>query len=574
MNTMLSGSLLLLGVLWPLLLILLLIFKRMRPVVSHLAPWAALPALVASLLVEPSEIGWHLPRMMLGSEVGLDTMGQTFLLLTALLWTVSGVYAQAYFPKADQRARFYLFFLLAMGGNFGLIVAQDLQSFYLGFTLMSFASYGLVIFKGTTAALLAGRVYMVLVVVGEIMLFVALILATQATGAITFDAVRIGLIDADSRDLVILLALVGFGIKAGVFGLHVWLPLAHPVAPTPASAVLSGAMLKAGLLGWLRLLPLGEIALPEWGVGATVLGLATAFYGVAIGLTQREPKTLLAYSSISQMGIMTMIMGLGMLTPQAWPVILPGITFYALHHGLSKGALFLGVGMAGSHHRLQRRWIWFGLWLPALALAGAPWTSGMLAKNLIKTYTLYVPAPWNELLLVLLSASTIATALLMARLLYLLRPAAKPFGSVPVAGLVWPWMALLLSILCVQWWLGPLSEQAGRMQVIDSLWPTLVAFFVTVAVLRMGLFLSVRPVPAGDVLLLFERCLQLLRGMSRGWRSILYTIIEAQRWWQVRLIHLAAVAMAIITRAEDYFSRWDVAVFLVVGMVLGVILMA
>ncbi len=575
MNAMISGGLLLLGVVWPLLLTLMLTFRGARPVALHLAPWAALPALAASLLVMPSEMRWHLPGVLLGSELGLDTTGRIFLLFTALLWAAAGVYARAYFPQPDRRTRFYVFFLLAMAGNFGLIVAQDLPSFYFGFTLMSFASYGLVIFEGNAAALRAGWVYIGLVVAGELMLFVALLLAAQAAGATTFDAVRLGLIHADIRDMVILLALAGFGIKAGVLGLHVWLPLAHPVAPTPASAVLSGAMIKAGLWGWLQLLPLGEIALPEWGVGVIVLGLATAFYGAGIGLTQREPKTLLAYSSISQMGIMTMAVGLGMLAPQAWPDILPGIAFYALHHGLSKGALFLGVGLAGSHHRLQRRWIWFGLWLPALALAGAPWTSGMLAKNLIKTYTIHAPAPWDSLLPLLLSASAVTTALLMARLLYLLRPAARPLGLAPVASLVWPWAALLLAVVLAPWWLGPPSpEQAGSMRMIESLWPVLLAFFVTGVVLRAGLFQSARPLPAGDVLVLLERSLQPLYHMDRSWGGIRYIFSEAQRRYQARLMRLATVAMARLKQTENHFARWDAAVFLVVMLTLGVGLMA
>jgi len=575
MNMTLSGGLLLLGVIWPLLLALMLLFRRINPAALHLAPWAALPVLVVSLLLTPSDIRWQLPGVLMGSELGLDTTGQMFLLLSAFLWTAAGVYARAYFPQPDQRTRFYFFFLLAMAGNFGLIVAHDLPGFYLGFTLMSFASYGLVIFNGTVAALRAGRVYISLVVVGELMLFVALLLAVQATGATSFDAVRVGLIDADNRDLVILLTLAGFGIKTGIIGLHVWLPLAHPVAPTPASAVLSGAMIKAGLLGWLRLLPLGEIALPSWGITVITLGLVSAFYGVVIGLTQRDPKTLLAYSSISQMGIMTMAVGLGMLAPEAWPVILPGIAFYALHHGLSKGALFLGAGLAGSHHRLQRRWVWFGLWLPALALAGAPWSSGMLAKSLIKTYALYAPAPWDVLLPLLLSASAIATALLMARLLYLLRPAGQPIGLVPVAGLVLPWVAVIMAVLLAPWWLGSWpSDQAETMQVIDSLWPVLLAFFVTVVVLRTGLFQLVRPLPAGDILVLWERSLQPLYRMVRSWSGIQYTFSEARQWCQDRMVALVAVAIARMKRTEDYFARWDVAVFLVVIMVLATSLIA
>ncbi len=566
MNDTLSIGLLLLGVVWPLWLTLMLTFKGEHSLTRHLLPWAALPALVASLLVTPSDSHWFFPSILLGVEVGLDATGQVFLFFTALLWTVAGGYARAYFPKPKQRIRFYLFFMLAMAGNFSLILAQDLPSFYLGFTLMSFAAYGLIVFSGGVPALRAGRVYIVLVVVGELMLFTAMLMATQATGAITFDAVRIGLVSADNRDWIILLALMGFGIKVGVIGLHVWLPLAHPVAPTPASAVLSGAMLKAGLLGWLQLLPMGEMALPNWGVTMIILGLLSAFYGVAIGLTQRDPKTLLAYSSISQMGMITLLVGLGMLAPQVWSVILPAIAFYALHHGLSKGALFLGVGLSGSHHRLQRRWVWIGLYLPALALAGAPWTSGMLAKELVNAYTLYAPEPWSSLLPVLLSVSAMATALLMARLLYLMRPAAQPFGLPPTTGLVWPWIVLLLAILLVPWWLGSLlPEQAGSLLIIKSLWPIFLAMFVVWIVLKVKLFQSLNPIPAGDVWGIVTRFFQPLHRMvSKQVQACIQSIFcKVQDGSLVKLRQLLATAMAGIKQIEKYLARWSVASFLV-----------
>ena len=575
MGSSFSIVLLLLGIIWPLFVTLMLVFRGGRSLAQSLAPWAALPALMASLFVTPSDVYWAFPAVLLGTELGLDATGQVFLLLTALLWTVAGVYARAYFPQAEQRSRFYVFFMLAMAGNFGLIIAQDLPSFYLGFTLMSFAAYGLVVFNGDVAALRAGRVYIGLVVVGELMLFVALLLAVQATDAITFNAVRIALIDADNRDWIILLVFIGFGIKVGVIGLHVWLPLAHPVSPAPASAVLSGAMLNAGLLGWLRLLPIGDVALPGWGSFMIVLGVSSAFYGVVIGLTQRDPKTLLAYSSISQMGVITLFVGIGMLTPQAWPVILPSIAFYALHHGLSKGALFLGVGMSGDHRRRQRCWVWFGLWLLALTLAAAPWTSGMLAKNLINSYASYATTPWNTLLPVLLSISTVATALLMARLLYLTRPAAKPFGFVPVVGLVWPWLVLLLAVLWAPWWLGAsLPEQAVELQMMKSLWPILLAFVVTIIVLNRNLFHSLNPVPAGDIFVFIEWMFQPLCQMAKKgfyWLCFFSQIVQR---YQCLIMCQIKMAFASILTFERCFSRWRLAIYFVVMIALGTALIA
>eukprot|EP01035_Chromulina_nebulosa_P057631 gene57631-78962_t len=125
-----------------------------------------------------------------------------------------------------------------MAGNLGLVLAQDAASFYVFFALMSFASYGLVVHSRTPEALHAGRVYLALVVLGELALFAAIALAWQAAGSLNFADIGPALAVSPWRDAVIGLTLVGFGIKVGALPLHVWLPLAHPVAPTPASAVL------------------------------------------------------------------------------------------------------------------------------------------------------------------------------------------------------------------------------------------------------------------------------------------------------------------------------------------------
>ena len=338
MNEILFPLSITLVVILPLLCAAAIAIRSTDAVAFRLAPWMALPALVLAVFV-PEDTLLRLPGLLLGTQLGLaDETGRLFLLFTALLWWLAGMYAQSYLSDPSGRKRFFLYYLLSMTGNFGLILAQDVASFYLFFTLMSFASYGLVIHERSIAALRAGRIYIVLVLIGEVMLFAAMVMATASAGSNGFDDIRKALVQAESRDLIIFLALIGFGIKAGVLGLHVWLPLAHPVAPTPASAVLSGAMIKAGLLGWLRLLPLGEVAFLSWGDAFIALGLATAFYGVLIGLTQRDPKTLLAYSSISQIGYV--VVGIALGTPLG---ILGGL-FHLINHATFKSLLFLSSG--------------------------------------------------------------------------------------------------------------------------------------------------------------------------------------------------------------------------------------
>jgi hydrogenase-4 component B len=110
--------------------------------------------------------------------------------------------------------------------------------------------------------------------------------------------------------LAIGLLLLGLGVKAGMVPLHIWLPLAHPAAPVAASAVLSGTMIKTALLGWMRFLPVGAVALPEWGGLLAGAGTLTLLFALPIGLTQSDPKVVLAYSSISKMGLMMLVLGL------------------------------------------------------------------------------------------------------------------------------------------------------------------------------------------------------------------------------------------------------------------------
>ncbi len=142
--------------------------------------------------------------------------------------------------------------------------------------------------------------------------------------------------------------MLGFGAKIGLVPFHIWMPLAYRAAPIPAAAVLSGAAVKAGVIGLIRFLPL-DVATPEWGEALVVAGLFSAFYGVAIGITQRNPKTVLAYSSVSQMGVIAAVFGMGLAVGDGDAALFAG--FYAAHHTLVKGALFLAVGVAAGDRR-------------------------------------------------------------------------------------------------------------------------------------------------------------------------------------------------------------------------------
>jgi len=492
----------------PLVLALAVLPLRVRPAALLLAPWGGLPALALALWATPDS-AVDVPWLLLGMRLGMDATAGVFLLFTAVLWTCAGVYARAYLHEDAARHRFFAFYLITLSGNLGAILAQDIASFYLFFALMSFAAYPLVVYDGTPEAGRAGRVYLALVVIGEVLLVSALLLTAAAVGSMDLRAVPAGVAAAPERDLIISLTLAGFGIKVGALPLHVWLPLAHPVAPTPASAVLSGTMIKVGLLGWLRFLPLGEVALPTWGGLCLAAGLLAAFYGVAVGLTQDNPKTVLAYSSISQMGFMTLAVGMGLVAPEVWPMTLGAVLLYALHHALAKGALFLGVGVANGvgSDRWPRSLVLLGLLLPALALAGAPLTSGAAAKLALKNATVTLPTPWPGWLDGLLPLAAVGTTLLMGRFLMVIWPSSKTEGAHLRRGLWLPWALLAVAVAAIPWLVAPAGLTALHTVSFAALWPVLVGASLSLAAWRWGKRAAAwggLRIPAGDLLSLAD----------------------------------------------------------------------
>ncbi|MHB1379045.1 MAG: complex I subunit 5 family protein [Desulfurivibrionaceae bacterium] len=493
-------ALIIVALVLPLLLALLVLWPPSRPLAEGLAPLAPLPALLLALAAK-NGLALDLPWLLLGSRFMLDETGRLFLGFTAMVWLFSGWYARGYLADDPRRHVFWSFYLATAAGNLGLCLAGDAASFYLLFALMTFAAYGLVIHSGSAEACRAGRVYLVMAVLGESALMVGMLLVVHAASShylSDFAAVT-------PSAAAITLLLLGFGIKVGIPLLHMWLPLAHPVAPVPASAVLSGVMLKAGLLGWLRFLPLGGAALPEAGTLLLSAGLLAIFLGVAAGLCQREPKVLLAYSSISQMGFMTLGVGAGLQEPQLWPVLLPAVGLYALHHALAKSALFLGVGVIQASQ--ARRLVLAGMALPAMALSGAPLTSGLSAKIALKNGLAGLPAPWAGLLPALLPLAALGTALLMARLLFLLARLPPHGGS----GLVAPWWMLVASGVLLPW-MQP-SAAAGIAVWANAGWPILLAAVITALVAHRGM--AAPALPPGDILLGLERGLQYLHRLMQ-----------------------------------------------------------
>jgi formate hydrogenlyase subunit 3/multisubunit Na+/H+ antiporter MnhD subunit len=511
MTSLNTGTLLLLAAAgWPAILAALWFIAPFRRRAGVLPATAALPALLLAAWGDV-ELAVHVPGVFTAMTLGTDDVGRTFLMLTALLWSAGGVYAVSYMREDPRRDVFTGFMLAAAAGNIGVTIAQDGLSFYLFFALLTFTGYGLVAHTRSPDALRAGRAYITLAVIGEGLLLAAMLSLAAITPALRFDEMAGSYALAAAPIMAAALAAGGFAVKAGLFPLHLWLPLAHPVAPTPASALLSGAMIKAGVLGWLRFLPLGAASYETVGVAMMTLGGAGALYAAVVGITQTDAKTVLAYSSVSQMGFVAMGVGAALLVPDSAPALVLAVTVYAIHHALAKAALFLAVGTVPA----APRWPWLAaVALPCLALAGAPLTSGALAKAALKTGLGGLPGAWPAHIDLLLGAAAVGTTLLMARFLAVLPQATRHNGA-PDALRLAPWSLLVALSAAAAFWLPhastPFEElpfATGAGYIAAALWPIALGVILALAGVRIAArspaFREVR-VPAGDIFTLLER---------------------------------------------------------------------
>jgi len=436
--------LLLLALLVPWLILLLGLSVHGRSLAAWLTCAAAWPALGVLLFAAPEQ-PLHLA---LGPLVFTSTQEADWLtLIGVLLWSLLLPYSCAWsLRQAPERAWVLQGWLLAtLGASLITLFAADLLAFYLGFALTSFFAWGLILYGKGAAARYAAWVYVSLMLVAELCLLIGLAaLANQ--GDLSFGAV------ADGRLGGVPLALFGLGcaIKMGLLGVHGWLPLAHGSAVLPGSALLSGLLVKFGLLAWWHVAATST-TLTDLGWPLALLGLAGAVYGAVLGLLQAAPKRVLAYSTVSQMGLLTLALGAALAS--ADPTYQPLVEGFAIHHALTKTLAFLALGIIVSAHPNLQRLGWLGLAWVLLSLSGAPFTSGASAKaGLLE---LVQAAGFPDWLSGVLSLTSLLSAAILTHLL--LRVRAEP-GTEALVGLgQWlPWS--LLFGLCL---LLPLALPGG-----------------------------------------------------------------------------------------------------------------
>ena len=309
----------------------------------------ALLAGTTEQLVVPLGLPW------LHVSLHLDPLAGFFLFIVGAVTFIAACYGPGYVDEylgGPHPVSTLLFFTgLFVGGMFLVLLSADAFSFMFAWELMSLASYFLVVFQhhlieNRRAAFL----YLLMAVVGGAFLFFAYGVLAGFSGSFSFAVMKTAELSPTWATIAFLLALVGFGLKAGIVPLHVWLPQAHPAAPSHISAMMSGVMLKVAVYGFIRFTYdlLGDISW-QWGVVVLLIGSASALSGVLYALMQHDLKRLLAYHSVENIGIIYIGLGLSMIFyaknhMEIAALALIAALYHCLNHALFKSLLFLGAG--------------------------------------------------------------------------------------------------------------------------------------------------------------------------------------------------------------------------------------
>ena len=366
----------------------------------------------------------------------VDGLSSVFLILLGAASAGISIFAAGYFRRGEGTAPGllclqYHLFLASMGF---VLLADDAYAFMLAWETMALSSYFLVTTQHRIPDIRqAGFLYLLMAHLGAIAILLSFGILQGGSWHFTFDAMRAAHLAPDWATIAFCLALIGFGAKAGLVPLHVWLPEAHPAAPSPVSALMSGVMLKTALYGVIRV-SFDLLGQPMWwwGLAPLALGLFSALYGVVFAAAQTDMKRLLAYSSIENIGILFTGLGLaivfaGVDMRAAAALTLIAVMYHALNHAFMKSLLFLGTGavlhatgernlghLGGLIHRMPGV-AWLTL-IGVLAIAGLPPLNGFVSEWLLLQSFLFaykVPHPFINMLLPL-GAALLALAAALA----------------------------------------------------------------------------------------------------------------------------------------------------------------
>ncbi|MDR2167515.1 MAG: sodium:proton antiporter [Clostridiales bacterium] len=403
---------------WPIIgaFIAFLIGKKSKNARDYFVKFVAVSTFgIMFALVFGATTGEGAPYFMISGFMGdrihfrLDGLRAVYGLIASFMWMMTTLVSREYFAEYRNRNRYYLFSLLTLGGTMGVFFSADLFTTFVFFELMSIASYVMVIHDEKPATLDAARTYMAVAVIGGLALLFGILIVNSTLGTTEIAAIFPAMQAYDGSMGILYLAgvfmLVGFGGKAGMYPLHIWLPNAHPVAPAPASALLSGVLTKTGVFGLIIVSLLLFNSDTGWGFLMLNIGIIGMITGAMLALFSTDLKRTLAYSSVSQIGFI--ILGLGMANilvafrdAYYHSLAIHGTMLHMVNHSLIKLLLFMAAGVVylNVHHLDLNKIRGFGRGKPiftivflmgALAIIGMPLWSGYISKTLLHDTLVY-----------------------------------------------------------------------------------------------------------------------------------------------------------------------------------------
>ena len=387
-----------------------------------------------------------------GLRLQVNGLSIIIAIVSLLLWLAVSIYSISYI-KTDL-VRYYSLLLIVLGAVQGTVLAKDLISFYVFFEMTTVATYFLIIHRRNNDAFQAGYKYILMTLIGAFLILLSIILVYVDTGSY-----EVIVVTKSGGFIAPVLFLLGCFIKAGVVPLHTWLPDAHPAAPSPVSAFLSGMMIKIGAYGIIKFIfPILNFDLPASNFGEILssliisIGVASMLIGVLLALAQTDVKRLLAYHSISQMGYILLGIGLGT------KLGLAGGLYHLVNHAMFKGLLFLCMGAVTYSTGTRKLDNLGGLWkkmpittstciIAALAISGIPPFNGFASK------TVLVEAVANysfvlKFVMMVTAALTFASFLKLISYTFFGEPK-RPLITVKEVPLLMHLPMIVLAILCV-----------------------------------------------------------------------------------------------------------------------------
>ena len=319
--------------------------------------------------------------------------------IALFMWSVSLLFSKEYFAHYSHKARYYGFMLLTMFATLGVFLAKDLFTMFIFFEVMSLSSYVWVVQEETEGALKVGVTYLTIAVIGGMVMLMGLFLLNHALGTLRIDKLyqAVQSVWSEKSGQIYtagFLMLFGFGAKAGMFPLHFWLPKAHPVAPAPASALLSGILTKCGILGILVLTAQIFVHDLTWGSVILTLGVFGMVVGAVLAVFSVNLKRTLACSSVSQIGFILVGVGMQCFLGEENALAVWGTFLHMVNHSLIKLLLFNLAGVIYMNtHALdlntvrgfgrKKPFLMITFLMGALGIGGMPLLNGYVSKTLL-----------------------------------------------------------------------------------------------------------------------------------------------------------------------------------------------